>query len=365
MRLGLALLVVVPGRRGAGGGRLDPLRPRRRRLDHHPRRDDRAKLTSGGGWTSPSMADDGTIVALRGACSRACAGRRAIGTPLAAVGGGWSRGGPYDARVSPDGLQVAYWFTGRRRLPADRAELLAAGHRRLRLRVRRPRDRPARARRGARPPPAVVVRLRPRARVPPRLRDGRDGLGQPRRPRRVRRQGWFSYDDGTELAQGQLDRAGVGSGGRRRQADPPARRQLARPRCRRYARGPAGPFWPPHRRPTAHARPCAPDASTLAGLIPDSAAAGPDLLCTATPAARRHRPRPGRVDPQAASVRPPAARQPAVRGPRTRRVLRRRRAAGTQRLTRCSRGAPHRVLAPYAAPSRAVRGAGPLSVARS
>jgi hypothetical protein len=29
--------------------------------------------------------------------------------------------GPYDARVSPDGLKVAYWFTGRRRfcLPID------------------------------------------------------------------------------------------------------------------------------------------------------------------------------------------------------------------------------------------------------
>ena len=34
------------------------------------------QLTAGGGWTSPSMADDGTIVALRGGDVRAAAPRR-------------------------------------------------------------------------------------------------------------------------------------------------------------------------------------------------------------------------------------------------------------------------------------------------
>jgi len=39
----------------------------------------------------------------------------AIGMPLDAVGGDWIVArGPWDARVSPDGLKAAYWFTGRR-----------------------------------------------------------------------------------------------------------------------------------------------------------------------------------------------------------------------------------------------------------
>ena len=74
-------------------------------------------LTAGGGFASPSMADDGTIVALRGsALVRLRPDGAAVGAPIAAVGGNWIVAkGPYDARVSPDGLKVAYWFTGRRR----------------------------------------------------------------------------------------------------------------------------------------------------------------------------------------------------------------------------------------------------------
>ena len=63
------------------------------------------------------MADDGTIVALRGrSFVRLRPDGATIGTPLDAVGGDWIVGsGPFDARVSPDGLKIAYWFTGRRR----------------------------------------------------------------------------------------------------------------------------------------------------------------------------------------------------------------------------------------------------------
>ena len=74
-------------------------------------------LTAGGGFASPSMADDGTIVALRGARSCGCAPTAPRSARRSqAVGGDWIVAkGPYDARVSPDGLKVAYWFTGRRR----------------------------------------------------------------------------------------------------------------------------------------------------------------------------------------------------------------------------------------------------------
>jgi hypothetical protein len=66
-------------------------------------------LTAGGGYTSPSMADDGTIVALRGRMFvRLRPDGAAIGAPLEAIGGDWIvGGGPYDARVSPEGLKIA------------------------------------------------------------------------------------------------------------------------------------------------------------------------------------------------------------------------------------------------------------------
>jgi hypothetical protein len=81
------------------------------------------QLTVGGGFASPSMADDGTIVALRGRTFvRLRPDGAPVGMPLDAVGGDWIvGGGPYDARVSPDGLKVAYWFTGRRRSACRRS----------------------------------------------------------------------------------------------------------------------------------------------------------------------------------------------------------------------------------------------------
>jgi hypothetical protein len=74
-------------------------------------------LTASDGFFSPSIADDGTIVALRGrSFVRLRPDGAVIGMPLDAIGGDWVvASGPYDARVSPDGLKVAYWFTGRRR----------------------------------------------------------------------------------------------------------------------------------------------------------------------------------------------------------------------------------------------------------
>src|SRR4051794_9816091 len=64
------------------------------------------------------MADDGTVVALRGRTFvRLTDEGGMISAPVQAVGGDWVvDGGPFDARVSPDGLRIAYWFSGRRRL---------------------------------------------------------------------------------------------------------------------------------------------------------------------------------------------------------------------------------------------------------
>lgn len=81
------------------------------------------RLTVSGGYTSPSMAEDGMIVALRGGSFvRLNHDGGMIGAPMQAVGGDWLvASGPLDARVSRDGVRIAYWFTGRRRfcLPLD------------------------------------------------------------------------------------------------------------------------------------------------------------------------------------------------------------------------------------------------------
>ena len=169
------------------------------------------QLTAGGGFSSPSMADDGLIVALRG---RALVRMRPDGAPagvsLDAIGGDWLvGGGPYDARVSPDGTRVAYWFTGRRRfcLPTEPgcslrdSDVTAFAYADrvtdpLELGVVRDRREPSwygsdRAlvfRHGAGAGEAVSV--------------DRGGSGE------SGDEGWFSYDDGTSLAQGQLDHAG-------------------------------------------------------------------------------------------------------------------------------------------------------------
>ena len=133
-----------------------------------------------------------------------------VGVPTAAVGGDWLvAGGPYDPRVSPDGLKIAYWFTGRRRacLPLDPScsfedrEVAAYAY----------------ADRTTDPLELGAVRDR---RDPSWYGSGRallfrpgPGSGEAVAVNRVGRgesdnQGWFSYDDGTELDQGQISRAG-------------------------------------------------------------------------------------------------------------------------------------------------------------
>ena len=169
-------------------------------------------LTAGGGFSSPSMADDGTIVALRGrSFVRLRPDGAAIGMPLDAIGGDWIvGGGPYDARVSPDGLKIAYWFTGP-------AALLPAAEPGCSLQ-----DTDvtayAYASRVTDPLELGVVRDR---RQPSWYGAGRAlvfrhgvGTGEAVSVNRVGRgeaddQGWFSYDDGTSLEQGQLDHGGT------------------------------------------------------------------------------------------------------------------------------------------------------------
>jgi hypothetical protein len=169
-------------------------------------------LTAGGGFSSPSMADGGTIVALRGrSFVRLRPDGAAIGMPFDAIGGDWVvSGGPYDARVAPDGLRVAYWFTGHRRfcLPLEPGcsvqdtDVTAYGY----------------ASRVTDPLELGVVRER---RQPSWYGAGRAlvfrhgaGAGETVSVNRVGRgeaddQGWFSYDDGTSLEQGQLDHGGT------------------------------------------------------------------------------------------------------------------------------------------------------------
>jgi hypothetical protein len=76
------------------------------------------RVTRGGGWSSPSQADNGVIFALRHRylvrLSRR--GRRIghrvalIGTNVRHSGNFFIAAGPDDARVSPNGRRVAYWF---------------------------------------------------------------------------------------------------------------------------------------------------------------------------------------------------------------------------------------------------------------
>jgi len=169
------------------------------------------RLTVGGGHASPSMADDGLIVALRGSSFvRLRTDGAPVGVPTTAIGGDWLvAGGPYDPRVSPDGLKIAYWFTGRRRacLPIDPncsfedREVAAYAY----------------ADRTTDPLELGAVRDR---RDPSWYGSGRallfrpgPGSGEAVAVNRVGRgesdnQGWFSYDDGTELDQGQISRGG-------------------------------------------------------------------------------------------------------------------------------------------------------------
>ena len=69
-------------------------------------------VTAGGGWSSPSEADDGTIVALR---SHEFVHLKQDGTVLSHYDASVNDGsgpadGPYDPQVSPDGSHIAYWW---------------------------------------------------------------------------------------------------------------------------------------------------------------------------------------------------------------------------------------------------------------
>jgi hypothetical protein len=133
-----------------------------------------------------------------------------VGMPVDAVGGDWVvAGGPYGARVSPDGVKVAYWFTGRRRfcLPIEPGCSLQDSDVTAYAYADRVTD----------PLELGVVRDR---REPSWYGSGRAllfrhgaGTGETVSVNRVGSgesddEGWFSYDDGTSLAQGQLDHAG-------------------------------------------------------------------------------------------------------------------------------------------------------------
>ena len=241
------------------------------------------------------MADDGTIVALRGSSFvRLRTDGAPVGVPTAAVGGDWLvAGGPYDPRVSPDGLKIAYWFTGRRRacLPLDPncsfedREVAAYAY----------------ADRTTDPLELGAVRDR---RDPSWYGSGRallfrpgPGSGEAVAVNRVGRgesdnQGWFSYDDGTELDQGQISRGGdrfaAVAGGNEIHlfgvVDPPPALPVLR--CVIPGGPYANPTWSPDGTMLAWE---APDGVHVAGPVPDLRAPVQRLLRDPRAAARRGR----------------------------------------------------------------------------
>ena len=240
------------------------------------------RLTVTGGYDAPSMDDNGTIVALRGGSFVRLRGDGGvIGAPMRAVGGDWIVArGPFDARVSPDGIRIAYWFTGRRRfcLPlqpgcsVQDSEITAYAY------AERVTD------------PLELGSVRD-YREPSWLGSGRavmfrhvTGTGETVATNRVgggeaERQGWFSYDDGTQLGQGQVSRggdkfaalAGTGAIHLFGMASPPP----ALPVLRCIVRG--GPFtsptWSPDGSMLAWAES---DGVHVAGPVPDLRAPVPD-----------------------------------------------------------------------------------------
>jgi hypothetical protein len=70
------------------------------------------QVTFDGGYSSPSQADDGTIVALRARqFVRMDRSGHQLNAPIDAIGtSGGNFYGPYEPRVSPDGTRIAYWF---------------------------------------------------------------------------------------------------------------------------------------------------------------------------------------------------------------------------------------------------------------
>ena len=70
------------------------------------------QVTFDGGYSSPSQADDGTIVALHGKqFVRMNRSGQALNPAFDGMGtSGGNFYGPYEPRVSPDGKRIAYWF---------------------------------------------------------------------------------------------------------------------------------------------------------------------------------------------------------------------------------------------------------------
>jgi hypothetical protein len=71
-------------------------------------------LTRDGGYRSPSQADDGTILAVRGdklyKLDRQGRQLAVFGSVLTGKPGTIGAVGPFDARISPDGTKLAYWL---------------------------------------------------------------------------------------------------------------------------------------------------------------------------------------------------------------------------------------------------------------
>ena len=72
------------------------------------------QVTFDGGYSSPSQADDGTIVALQNRrFVRMDRSGRQLNAPVDGIGTDPNGGefyGPYEPKVSPDGRRIAYWF---------------------------------------------------------------------------------------------------------------------------------------------------------------------------------------------------------------------------------------------------------------
>jgi hypothetical protein len=69
------------------------------------------QLTANGGWSSPSQADDGTLMVEQGGemYKATPAGQILAGPFDGLFSGGGSFAGPFGPRISPDGSNVAYW----------------------------------------------------------------------------------------------------------------------------------------------------------------------------------------------------------------------------------------------------------------
>jgi len=313
-------------------------------------------LTSDGGYASPSIADDGTIVALRGgAFLRLRPDGSAVGAPVDAVPDNWMvASGPHDARVSPDGAKVAYWFTGRRTVcpPIEPTCPLQDT------------DFAAYAYTGRATDPLELGPLSGR-RQPSWYGSGRalvfrrtGGSGEAVAINRVGRgsadnQGWFSYDDGTELAQGQLSRAGdrlaaVAGGGKEIHLFGVAQPPPALPALRCLVPGGplAHPVWSPDGSMLAWQ---AADGIHVAGPVPDLRQPVPDCsVIRERRLAVGSEPYWGAADVPGAASGPPALGAPAARRPapaaRSLRVARRQRGRVVRLRLRIGRG-PARVEA--------------------